>query len=73
MLSCNEHLWVSVVPINLLIEDLTISTSNFDDQTQFLKTNFFSDYLLMIKRHYFCFSYLCLIKDILSEYQHNRV
>ena len=38
----------SVVPINRLIGNLTIFTSNFDDQFQFLKTNFFSDYLHMI-------------------------
>ena len=41
----------NVVPISRLIGDLTIFTSNFDDQSQFL-----------IKRHAFCFSYLCLIK-----------
>ena len=33
---------ISVVPINQLIRDPTILTSNLDDQSQFLKTKFFS-------------------------------
>ena len=53
--------FTSVVPINQLIGDLTIFTSNFDDQSQFLKTNHFSDYLHMLKRHTFCFFYVFLI------------
>ena len=51
----------SVVQIDRLNRDLTIFTSNFDDQSQSLKI-FFSDYLHMVKRHTFCFTYLCLIK-----------
>ena len=47
-----------VVSINRLIRDLTILISNFDDQSQFWKTNYFSDYLHIIKRRTFCFSYL---------------
>ena len=54
-----DHYQVVLLRLN---EDLTIFTSNFDDQSQFLKTNFFPDYLHMIKRHTFCFSYLSSIK-----------
>ena len=46
---------ISVVPINPLVRALTTYTSNFVDQSQFLKTNSFSEYLHMIKRHTFFF------------------
>ena len=61
---------ISVVPVNWLIKDLTIFTSNFDDQFQFLKTNCFFGYLHMIKRHTFCFSYIYIYvqKYILSVF-----
>ena len=36
----HPHLNSGAVPLNQLIGDLTILTSNFDDQCQFLKTNF---------------------------------
>ena len=54
----------SVVPINRLI-DLTIFSSKFDDQYQFLKTNFF--FRLFAYDYIFCFSYVEL-KDVLSVF-----
>ena len=64
--TCCDWIWqcimISVVLINRLIGDLTILNSNFDDQSQFLETIFFSTILHMIKMHTLCFFYLCLIQ-----------